>query len=103
MFGENIGDLGGFSFVYCVYKLLLEGKLVLVIDGMIGDQCFFLVWVQVWCGKVCEEQEWQYFVIDLYLLLCYWINGIVCNFDEWYVVFGVKFGDKFYLLFEQCV
>ena len=46
--GENIGDLGGLSMAYHAYKLSLGGKPAPVIDGLTGDQRFFLAWAQVW-------------------------------------------------------
>ena len=46
--GENIGDLGGLIMAYTAYKLSLGGKEAPVIDGLTGDQRFFLAWAQVW-------------------------------------------------------
>ena len=101
--GENIGDLGGLSLAYRAYKLSLDGKEAPVIDGVTGDQRFFLGWAQVWRGKAREEQERQYLVTDPHSPGRYRINGIVRNFDEWYAAFGVKPGDKLYLPPEQRV
>ena len=101
--GENIGDLGGLSLAYRAYKLSLNGKEAPVIDGMTGDQRFFLAWAQVWRGKAREEQERQSLVTDPHSPPRYRINGIVRNFDEWYAAFGVKPGDKLYLPPDQRV
>ena len=46
--GENIGDLGGISMAYTAYKLSLDGQPAPVIDGVTGDQRFFLAWAQIW-------------------------------------------------------
>ncbi|HEY6965057.1 MAG TPA: M13 family metallopeptidase, partial [Erythrobacter sp.] len=46
--GENIGDVGGLSMAYRAYKIATKGKEVPVIDGLTGDQRFFLAWAQVW-------------------------------------------------------
>src|SRR4029077_18684633 len=46
--GENIGDLGGLSIAYRAYKLSLKGAPAQVIDGLTGDQRFFLGWAQIW-------------------------------------------------------
>src|SRR5690606_25611291 len=46
--GENIGDVGGLSLAYRAYRMSLDGKEAPVIDGLTGDQRFFLAWAQVW-------------------------------------------------------
>ena len=101
--GENIGDLGGLSLAYRAYRLSLNGKEAPVIDGVTGDQRFFMAWAQVWRSKVREEQARQYLVIDPHSPPHYRINGIVRNFDEWYKAFDVKPGDKLYLAPDQRV
>ncbi|EIZ80707.1 putative endopeptidase [Novosphingobium sp. Rr 2-17] len=95
--GENIGDLGGLSLAYRAYKLSLNGKQAPVIDGVTGDQRFFMAWAQVWRSKVREAQARQYLVTDPHSPPQYRINGIVRNFDEWYKAFDVKPGDALYL------
>jgi len=95
--GENIGDLGGLSLAYRAYKLSLNGKEAPVIDGVTGDQRFFMGWAQVWRSKVREAQARQFLVTDPHSPPQYRVNGIVRNFDEWYKAFGVKPGDKLYL------
>ena len=50
--GENIGDLGGLSMAYQAYQLSLNGKPAPVIDGLTGDQRFFLACAQVWRCEV---------------------------------------------------
>ena len=95
--GENIGDLGGVSLAYRAYHLSLKGKPAPVIDGMTGDQRFFMGWAQVWRSKLREETARQYLLVDTHSPAEYRINGILRNFPEWYAAFGVKPGDKLYL------
>ncbi|MGH6746454.1 M13 family metallopeptidase [Novosphingobium sp.] len=95
--GENIGDLGGLSLAYRAYKLSLNGKDAPVIDGLTGDQRFFMAWAQVWRSKYREESVRQQLITDPHSPAHYRINGIVRNFDEWYKAFGVKPGDALYL------
>ncbi|MEO0030743.1 MAG: hypothetical protein RIS94_501, partial [Pseudomonadota bacterium] len=95
--GENIGDVGGLSLAYRAYKLSLHGKPAPVIDGLTGDQRFFLSWAQVWRSQVRDEMARQYLVTDPHSPAQYRINGVVRNFDEWVKAFGVKPGDKLYL------
>ena len=49
--GENIGDLGGLNMAHEAYLISLKGKPAPVIDGLSGDQRFFLACAQVWREK----------------------------------------------------
>ena len=46
--GENIADLGGLTIAYDAYRASLGDKAAPVIDGLTGDQRFFLGWAQIW-------------------------------------------------------
>ena len=52
--GENIADNSGLPIAYKAYQLSLDGKPAPVIDGLTGDQRFFLGFAQVWRDKVRE-------------------------------------------------
>src|SRR5439155_4218946 len=54
--GENIADLAGLTIAYNAYKISLGGKPAPVIDGVTGDQRFFLGWAQVW-RRLYRDQE----------------------------------------------
>jgi len=95
--GENIGDLGGLSLAYRAYKLSLKGKPAPVIDGLTGDQRFFMGYAQVWRSKFREATARQLLLVDPHSPNQYRVNGIVRNFDAWYKAFGVKPGDALYL------
>jgi putative endopeptidase len=101
--GENIGDLGGLSMAYTAYKLSLNGKPAPVIDGLTGDQRFFLAWAQVWKGLYRDEALVNQLKSDPHSPPNVRINGPVRNLDEWYAAFDVKPGDKLYLPPEQRV
>ena len=45
---EHRRSSAGCSLAYRAYKLSLNGKAAPVIDGLTGDQRFFLAWAQVW-------------------------------------------------------
>ena len=49
--GENIADLAGLVVAYDAYKRSLGGKAAPVIDGLTGDQRFFIACAQVWRWK----------------------------------------------------
>ncbi|WP_017670157.1 M13 family metallopeptidase [Blastomonas sp. AAP53] len=95
--GENIGDVGGLSMAYRAYKIHLNGKEDKVIDGMTGDQRFFMAWAQVWRNKSREEFLRQQLQTDSHSPANYRANGTVRNFDEWYKAFNVQPGDDLYL------
>ena len=95
--GENIGDLGGLSMAYRAYKLSLNGEEAPIIDGLTGDQRFFLAWAQVWQGLYREEALRQRLRTDPHSPAAYRINGIVRNMDAWYEAFGVTEEDALYL------
>ncbi|MCZ8370942.1 MAG: M13 family metallopeptidase [Porphyrobacter sp.] len=101
--GENIGDVGGLSMAYRAYKLATKGKEVPVIDGLTGDQRFFLAWAQVWRSAQREESNRNRLRTDSHSPEEYRVNGVVRNLDEWYEAFGVKPGDAMYLPPEQRV
>ena len=99
--GENIGDLGGLSLAYRAYKLSLGGKPAKVIDGLTGDQRFFLAWAQVWRSQQRDDNARQRLRTDPHSPEQYRVNGVVRNFDEWYKAFGVTPDDALYLPPEQ--
>jgi putative endopeptidase len=95
--GENIGDLGGLSMAYTAYKLSLGGKPAPVIDGLTGDQRFFLAWAQVWKSKYRDEALVNLIKSNPHSPAMYRINGPLRNMDEWYTAFGIGEGDKLYV------
>ena len=68
-----------------------------MIEGLTGDQRFFLAWAQVWRSKYREQTARQLLLTDPHAPAQYRINGIVRNFDEWYAAFKVRPRDKLYL------
>jgi predicted metalloendopeptidase len=101
--GENIGDLGGLSMAYTAYKLSLDGKEAPVIDGLTGDQRFFLAWAQIWKSKYRDEAMINQVKVGPHSPPQYRINGPLRNLNEWYQAFDVKPGDALYLKPEERV
>lgn len=101
--GENIGDLGGLSVAYHAYRLSLGDKEADVIDGMTGDQRFFLGWSQIWRRLYREPELLKRLITDPHSPSEYRVNGIVRNMDAWYEAFGVKPDDPLYLKPEERV
>nr|WP_298719288.1 M13-type metalloendopeptidase [uncultured Steroidobacter sp.] len=101
--GENIGDLGGLNMAYEAYHNTLQGKPAPVLDGLTGDQRFFLSWAQVWRTKIRDEALRAQVLSDPHAPPYFRVNGAVRNMDEWYAAFDVKPGDKLFLPPEQRV
>ncbi|MEH6419640.1 M13 family metallopeptidase [Pseudomonas sp. CGJS7] len=101
--GENIGDLGGISMAYTAYQLSLGGKPAPVIDGLSGDQRFFLSWGQIWKSKYRDEALLNLIKTNPHSPGQYRANGPLRNFDPWYQAFEVKPGDAMYVAPEQRV
>lgn len=101
--GENIGDLGGLSIAYLAYKMSLNGAEAPVIDGLTGDQRFFLGWAQVWRGKVRDEEAKRLLTIDPHSPAKFRANGAAVNVPAFYEAFDVREGDGMYLAPEERV
>jgi putative endopeptidase len=101
--GENIGDLGGLSLAYRAFKIATEGKDLPVIDGLTGDQRFFLAWAQVWRSQQREDNYRNRLRTDTHSPEEYRTNGVVRNLDEWYAAFDVTEEDELYLPPEERV
>lgn len=96
--GENIGDLGGMQMAYAAYQRhIAEHGEPPVIDGLTGDQRFFLAWAQVWKGKMRDDAARRQLVTDPHSPARERVNGVVRNLDEWYEAFGVTEDDDLYL------
>lgn len=101
--GENIGDLGGLSIAYLAYKMSLDGKEAPVIDGLTGDQRFFLGWAQVWRSKARPEETKRRLTVDPHSPPKFRANGAAVNVPAFYEAFDVKEGDGMYLPPEERV
>ena len=101
--GENIGDVGGLSLAYRAYRMSLDGQEAPVIDGLTGDQRFFLAWAQVWRSTQREETGRQRLITDPHAPEEFRVNGVVRNIDAWYDAFDVQPGHELYLPPEERV
>jgi endothelin-converting enzyme/putative endopeptidase len=101
--GENIGDLGGLSIAYKAYHLSLNGEQAPVIDGLTGDQRFFMGWAQVWREMRLEEEEKRLLTIDSHSPVKFRANGAAVNVPAFYDAFDVQETDGMYLAPEDRV
>lgn len=94
--GENMADLAGLAVAYDAYHRLLNGKPAPVIDGLTGDQRFYLGYAQVWRSKFREPALRSQLLSDPHSPGKY-RTAEVRNIDAWYKAFGAQPGDALYL------
>ena len=94
--GENSADLAGLSAAYDAYHASLGGKPAPVIDGMTGDQRFYLGWAQVWRRNYREANLRQRLLTDPHSPSEQRAD-IVRNMDPWYAAFKPAPTTKLYL------
>jgi putative endopeptidase len=95
--GENIGDLGGACVAYQAYQISLQGAPAPVIEGLTGDQRFFIGYAQIWNGKLRPEETKRLIATDPHSPLEFRTNQILKNLPEFYAAFGVVEGDPLWL------
>ena len=94
--GENMADLAGLAVAYDAYHRSLNGKPAPVIDGMTGDQRFYLGYSQVWRSKFRDPALLQQLLSDPHSPGPF-RTAEVRNIDAWYAAFKVQPGDALYL------
>ena len=95
--GENIGDLGGLAIAYNAYKLSLAGQEAPIIDGLTGDQRFFISHAMGWREKMRAETRRMRITVDPHSPDEFRCNQIISNIDTFYEAFDVKKGDAMWL------
>ena len=101
--GENIADLAGLQIAYDAYHRSLGGKPAPVIDGLTGDQRFFLAFAQGWRSKERDDAIKSQVASDPHSPSRFRVIGPVRNLDAWYAAFGIGPDSKFYIAPEQRV
>ena len=101
--GENIADLGGVLVALDAYHASLHGQPAPVIDGLTGDQRFFLGFAQIWREKIRDDAEREALVSDPHSPSHYRVVGPLRNVDAWYAAFDVKPTDPMYVAPDQRV
>ncbi|MEA3016033.1 MAG: putative endopeptidase [Sphingomonadales bacterium] len=100
--GENIADLAGLTVAYDAYRMALGGREAPVLDGLTGDQRFYLGWAQVWRRKYREANLLQRLLTDPHSPSEQRV-AVVRNLDPWYAAYDVQPGDLLYLPPERRV
>ncbi len=94
--GENMADLAGINVAYDAYHKSLNGEPAPIIDGMTGDQRFFLGFAQVWRQKYRDAALLQQVTTDPHTA-GFLRPNVVRNLDAWYAAFPSKPGETLYL------
>jgi predicted metalloendopeptidase len=93
---ENIADVAGLAAAYDAFRLSLGGKEAPVMQGLTGDQQFFLSYGQSWRQKIREPALRQRIIADGHAPDSYRADT-VRNLDAWYPAFDVKPGQALFL------
>ena len=93
---ENIADVAGLAASYDAYKASLNGKPAPVMNGLTGDQRFYIAFAQSWATKQREPALRQQVMTDAHAPGHYRALT-VRNQDPWYQAFKVQPGTKLYL------
>jgi predicted metalloendopeptidase len=101
--GENIADNSGLAIAYQAYQLSLGGEPAPIIDGLTGEQRFFMGWAQVWRAKTRDNEAIMRIKSDPHSPAQFRGSVPEMNQAPFYQAFGVKDGDKMYLPPEQRV
>lgn len=93
---ENIADLAGLAAAFDAYHLSLDGKPAPALDGLSGDQRFFIAYGQSWRQKTRPAALRNQVLTDGHAPGEY-RTFTVRNLDPWYAAFSVEPSAKMYL------
>ena len=99
---ENIADQAGLLVAHDAYVLSLKGQTDRVIDGLSGEQRFFLAFAQRWRKAQDDAALRRQIATDTHAPGKYRSDS-VRNVDAWYDAYRVVPGDKLYLKPEDRV
>lgn len=94
--GENIGDLGGVAVAHYAYRLSLGGEEAPIIDGLTGDQRFFIGWARAWRVVSRTEEAIRRLAVDPHSPPEFRVN-MVRNIDAFHEAFGTTPDDGLWL------
>jgi putative endopeptidase len=100
--GENLADLAGLAAAYDAYHASLGGRPAPVIEGLTGDQRFFLGYANAHRESTREATLRNLIAADAHSPGRYRVET-VRNIDAWYPAFNVRAGQALYLAPEQRV
>jgi predicted metalloendopeptidase len=95
--GENIGDLGGTAIALKAYRMSLEGEDAPNIDGLTGEERFFIGNAQA--SRLKWRDQFMELLVksDPHSPDRFRINGVMSNMSDFYSIYDVKESDELYL------
>ncbi|MFL6760770.1 M13-type metalloendopeptidase [Sphingomonas sp.] len=103
LINESMPDILGTQIALDAYHASLNGADAPVLDGLTGDQRFFLGRAQSWRAKFSPTVLRNQIATGSNTPPYFRLNGPLPNVDEWYGAFGVQPSDKLYLPPEERV
>ena len=96
--GENIADLAGLVIAYKAYHIALGDKPAAVLNGLTGDQRFYIAYGQSWREVWSDGRTRRVVLSNPHSPSAYRVNGVVRNDAGWYAAFSqIHAGDTYYL------
>jgi len=100
---EALSDIGALEIAIDAYHAAAGTKAAAPIDGLTGDQRFFLGRAQSWRARFTPDAIRNQLTQGSNAIPWMRVNGPLPNVDEWYQAFGITAGDKLYLPPEKRV
>jgi putative endopeptidase len=94
---ESVGDLAGLAVAHRAYRMSLGGRPAPLIDGLTGDQRFFLGWARIWRAKDRPEFRRQFSLTNRYAPPDFRANATAGHLDAFYEAFGVSAADALFV------
>jgi putative endopeptidase len=94
---ETLADISGLTIAYRAYKRSLNGAAAPVIDGLTGDQRFFMGWARIWRAKERDDYVRSQLQISAHVPPALRANAVLVHVDGFYEAFGVMPTDRLYL------
>src|SRR6185295_20286211 len=100
---EALSDVGALEIALDAYHATAGAQALASIDGLTGDQRFFLGRAQSWRARFSDDAIRNQLTQGSNAIPWMRVNGPLPNVDEWYQAFGITAGDKLYLPPEKRV
>jgi putative endopeptidase len=94
---ENIADNAGLTIAHEAYALSLAGTVAPVIDGLSGEQRFYMGFAQAWREKIRDSYAVELIQSDPHAISYDRVIGTLMNQPGFQDTFEVKPGDRMYL------